>query len=88
MLPIGFNTDYKTNIKGILSEIDRIIGDLEAPHGSGKPFLIDAQVAKILIDQIDKLLIFDEGRRWDIKAFKASIEYLLFFPQEWGIKRG
>lgn len=76
MLPIGFNTDHKTNIKGILSQIDRIIGDLEAPYGSGKPFLIDAQVAKILIDQIDKLLIFDEGRRWDIKAFKASIEYL------------
>jgi len=76
MLPVGFNTGYKTKIKDVLSEIDATIDGLEPPNNEGKPFLIDAQVAKIIIDQVDKLLVFDPGYGWDVKAFKASIEYL------------
>lgn len=75
MLPTGFQTDYKTNIKDILEETDNLISSL-IPDNSGEPFLIDAHIATLLIDRIDKMLLYDEGYEWDVKAVKACIDYL------------
>jgi hypothetical protein len=37
---------------------------------------MDIHVAMWIIDDIYTMLIFDDGYDWDIKAFKASMEYL------------
>ena len=76
MLPVGFQTNHKTSIKEILEELDGIIAGLAPGYKDGNPFLIDSQVAKIILDKIGRMLIFDEGHEWDVKAFKACIEYL------------
>jgi len=76
MLPYGFQTDYKTKIKDQLDWLDNVINKLTSANGIDAPFLIDLTVAELIIEQIDKLLIFEPGYEWDVKAFKASLEFL------------
>jgi hypothetical protein len=76
MLPIGFQTGYKTNIKGIIELIDRKLSDLQIKDKPESPFLIDLSTAQEIINEISKTLEFEPGFEWDIKAFKASMEYL------------
>ena len=76
MLPIGFQTNYKTKVKYSLEELDRKIQQCELTPNTDRPFLIDLNVAQWIVDDIHKLLIFEDGYEWDIKAFKASMEYL------------
>lgn len=76
MLPIGFQTDYKTKLKHALAELDGKIQQLEPIPNIPEPFLIDLNVAQWIIDDIYKFLEFEDGYEWDIKAFKASMEYL------------
>jgi hypothetical protein len=76
MLPYGFQTDYKTKIKDGLDWLDNVINKLGSANEIGAPFLIDLTVAELIIEQIDKLLIFEPGYEWDVKAFKASLEFL------------
>jgi hypothetical protein len=75
MLPYGFQTDYKTNIKEFLDSIDQLIQKL-IKGNNDQPFLIDLSVAESIIDTINKMLIFEEEHQWDINAFKASLEFL------------
>jgi hypothetical protein len=76
LLPIGFQTDFKTNVKEILEELDEKIAQCLPEINPENPFLIDVHVAMWIIDDIYKMLLFEEGNDWDIKAFKASMEYL------------
>lgn len=75
LLPIGFQTDYKSKIKKTLDKLDSIIEEI-SPRNSEETFLIDLEVAKIIVEEISSVLIFEEGYGWDVKAFKASSEYL------------
>ncbi|OBW61220.1 MAG: hypothetical protein A9183_03710 [Dehalococcoides mccartyi] len=76
MLPYGFQTDYKTKIKDKLDIIDKLIQELTKHVDDGKPFLMDLSVAESIIDYIYSMLIFEDGYEWDVKAFKASLEFL------------
>lgn len=76
MLPVGFQTDYKTKIRSTLEELDRIINN-EIPAGDkSKPFIIELSMAQSIIDMIYDVLIFEPGWEWDVKAFKACMEFL------------
>lgn len=76
LLPIGFQTDYKSNIKKDIEEIDKEINDLKGAS-SADHFLIPVEHALGLLDKIKKTFISEEqGYEWDVKAHKASLEHL------------
>lgn len=74
LLPIGFQTGYKTNIQGLIERIDNIINGFETTQN--EPFLLDIETAKSIIDIINETLIFEEPYNWDVNAFKSCMEYL------------
>lgn len=76
VLPYGFQTDYKTSLKDILNTLDRNIEELNKAANKDLPFLIDLSQAEFIIDNIHKMLFFEEGYEWDFEAFKASLEFL------------
>jgi hypothetical protein len=76
MLPYGFQTGYKTKINIILENIDAIVKNVQPKDDKDKPFLIDLSVANLIIDNIAKMLECEQGFEWDVKSFKASIEFL------------
>ena len=76
MLPIHFQTDYKTKIRSTLDELDRVINNIMPAEGKNKQFIIELSVAHSIIDMIKSMLTFESGHEWDVKAFKACMEYL------------
>ncbi|HEX8495360.1 MAG TPA: Z1 domain-containing protein [Pyrinomonadaceae bacterium] len=77
LLPIGFQTDYKTRVAPIIGEIDEMINDLSEGRDMDEPFLIPLAMAKQIIRKIDKTLIFEEeGYEWDVPAFLACMHHL------------
>jgi hypothetical protein len=75
MLPVGFQTDYKTKIKPILEELDDIVDRLSGDDKT-KPFLIELSMAHSITDMINSMLIFEPSWEWDVSAFKACMEFL------------
>lgn len=73
LLPIGFQTGYKKNIKKTIEEIDNMLPDLGIQEG---PNLVDIDLIKKIINLIYKTIKFEEGYEWDIKTFLGSMEYL------------
>jgi len=76
MLPYGFQTGYKAKLEIILENIDGIIKSVQPEDNKDKPFLVDLSVVNLIIDNIAKMLKFEPGFEWDIKSFKASLEFL------------
>lgn len=76
LLPIGFQTDYKSNIKKDIDELDKEINGLKIASSSDH-LMIPVEQALGLLDKIKKTFISEEeGYGWDIKAHKASLEHL------------
>jgi hypothetical protein len=76
MLPFGFQTDFKTKIRSALEELDEVINK-QIPSGDrNQPFLIELTLVQSIIDKISEMLIFEPDYPWDIKAFKACVEFL------------
>lgn len=73
LLPIGFQTGFKTRIMPIIDEIDKIILNFQIKEN---PYLMDLDDAKKIIDLINKTLEFEKGYEWDMKVFLGSMEYL------------
>ena len=76
ILPIGFQSGYKTNISKVVSQIDNILSQYGTDWLNSPPFILDIEVAKNIIDLISQTLIFDNGYTWNVDAFEASMEYL------------
>jgi len=76
LLPVGFQTDYKSNIKKNIEELDKEIDGLKTASSSDH-FMIPIEQALGILDKIQKTFVFEEeGYEWDIKAHKASLEHL------------
>ncbi|MFA5932248.1 MAG: Z1 domain-containing protein [Candidatus Paceibacterota bacterium] len=76
LLPIGFQTGYKSNIKKDIEDLDKEILGLQAETTSDH-FLIPVEQSLSILDKIKKTFISEQnGYEWDVKAFKASIEHL------------
>lgn len=90
LLPVGFQTGYKTKISGTMQELDALL----VAHESKQPFHMDIDAAEHLVDLIDETLMFsdsdykrgggqvpgpelfeDLGLSWDTSAFKAAARY-------------
>jgi hypothetical protein len=76
MLPIGFQTDYKTKIKSTLEKLDQVIYSKLPADDKNKPFLIELSLAYSIIDMINEMLTFELGWKWDVEAFKACMQFL------------
>jgi len=91
LLPVGFQTGYKTRIAGAMQELDALLVARE----SKQPFLMDIDIVEHLVDLIDETIMFsdkdykkgggqvpgpelfeDLGLSWDTSAFKAAMRYL------------
>lgn len=77
LLPVGFQTGYKTHIGKVINELDQKIERL-AGSDDRDPVLVDLSDAISIIDLISKTLTYedDSGYEWNVPAFKASIEYV------------
>jgi len=75
LLPVGFQTDYKTKIKKDVEDIDIKIDSLKQDQDFRNPFLISLATANEIVDLISKTLMFD-GKDWDPKSHKACLEHL------------
>ncbi len=76
LLPIGFQTGYKSNIKKGIEELDKEISSFNTVL-SPDHFMIPVEQALNLLDKIKETFVFEEkGYEWDIKAHKASLEHL------------
>ncbi|KGX92469.1 hypothetical protein N781_17285 [Pontibacillus halophilus JSM 076056 = DSM 19796] len=71
MLPLGFQTGYKTHIQKSVKAIDRLLQGREK-----EPFLLDIELAKKIIQYIGETLTFNEGYEWDKEAFLSTMQYL------------
>lgn len=74
LLPVGFQTGYKTYISSVVSQIDEII-DREG-NGSEDPFLLDIETATKIINLIKSTHDDSVGEPWDEVSFISSMEYL------------
>ncbi|MEI5876209.1 Z1 domain-containing protein [Bacillus paranthracis] len=74
LLPVGFQTGYKTYITKTVQEIDDTLERVDAFNG--QPFLMDLDVAVKLIDNIYNTFDENEGKQWDVESFISSMEYL------------
>jgi len=78
MLPVGFQTGYKSYIKKTIEITDTFINTLIPKNDPEGPFLVDLEVAqKILKDifsvyEIDESIFIGDG----LKAMSASLEFL------------
>jgi len=76
VLPVGFQTDYPTYLKPVISSIDKIIEDCGGKNG--EPFLVDCDLAIQILRKIQKTLLseVDEGYQFDWEAAVSIVRYL------------
>ncbi|MFP7224945.1 Z1 domain-containing protein [Priestia filamentosa] len=74
LLPVGFQTGYKSNIAKHVKEIDQIIE--RRKREDGKPFLFPLPEAVKVIQKIKLTHDEKEGESWDDAAFLSSLTYL------------
>ena len=74
LLPVGFQTGYKSYISKTITEIDQLIEGLST--SDEQPFLMDLDQAVTIIEQIKSTFSEDEGKQWDDAAFISSMEFL------------
>ena len=76
LLPVGFQTGYKSNIRKNIEELDKQVISLKESSRSDH-FLIPLEDALDILDKIEKTFEFPEaGYKWDIRGHKASLEHL------------
>lgn len=74
LLPIGFQTGYKTNIGRIVNALDTSIEEFS--NGSEEPFLMDLEDAIEIIQMVKSTHDDNVGEAWDEQSFISSMEYL------------
>ncbi|WP_368650214.1 Z1 domain-containing protein [Bacillus inaquosorum] len=73
LLPVGFQTRYKSYISKTVEEIDKMVDSLVKGND---PVLIDLKDAISIIKKINQTFDQNDGEQWDVKAFISSMEYL------------
>ena len=80
LLPVGFQTGYKTNISNTINQIDIILADLKesSPHvlEDEGAFLISVNKAKEILRLIHSTLIMEDGYEWDLGEYFSILDYL------------
>lgn len=78
LLPVGFQTDYKTRTKPVTDLIDTLLQDMH-PEGAGpEPFKIPTALAHRILDELEAVILMEEeeGYTFDWKGVHSAIDYL------------
>ncbi len=81
MLPIGFQTGYKTHIASTIEQIDATISRWFIGKDESRPTLVALKDTIEIIDLIARTLELNELYPFSWKTFKASLEHLSFHSQ-------
>lgn len=78
ILPIGFQTDYKTRVAAIVAGIDRALADHAPAGGFEQPFEIPLTVAIDLLSRIEPTIVMesDQGYDFDWDSARAALTYM------------
>lgn len=76
ILPVGFQTLAKTNLKPITEKLNKVLTALVGSEAMDKPMLIDVEQAIGLLDMTEPAFEFDEGYSFDWEAARSSLTYL------------
>jgi hypothetical protein len=76
ILPVGFQTDYKTRVAPIVEKIDALIDKYRPDQSPPPPFLLPLEVATQILTDIESTLIDEPGYEFEWKAAKAALEYM------------
>lgn len=78
ILPIGFQTDFRTRVLPIVQEIDRIVDNALGVADIHDPFEISLQLALEFLRKIKPTIIMDSdlGYDFDWDACSAALEYM------------
>ncbi len=75
LLPIGFQTGYKSRIKGAIQKIDEDVQRIKASSSESRGgFLIDLTKGTELLETVYGTLEFDDENEWDLKATIAAMD--------------
>lgn len=76
ILPVGFQTLAKTNLKPITEKLNKALTTLVGSEVMDMPMLIDVEQAIGLLDLAEPAFEFDEGYSFDWDAARSSLTYL------------
>ncbi|AQT61074.1 Z1 domain-containing protein [Cellvibrio sp. PSBB023] len=78
ILPIGFQTDYKTRTNKITEHIDKLLLDVCPSGASSAPFKITTSLAHTILIESAKAIIMEEeeGYKFDWDSMHAAIDYM------------
>jgi hypothetical protein len=77
LLPIGFQTGYKSYVSRDMERLDAMIEALLKPGQPDDPVLISVDVAAEILRSIEKTLAFEESDyQWDFEGHIAALEHL------------
>lgn len=76
LLPVGFQTLAKTNLKPYTDKLDKRIQVLLGTHEPAKPILVDVAVAIEVLKMTKPCFEFEDGYDFDWEAAAASLTYL------------
>ncbi|WP_317889877.1 Z1 domain-containing protein [Sutcliffiella deserti] len=82
LLPIGFQTGYKTHIKSKVEMIDKLLEQAEyksQTHDKSKGyFLMPVDEVKYILSIIHSTLIMEDGYDWDLEEYESILDYLSY----------
>ena len=78
ILPVGFQTDYKTYTNNVTKKVDDILNHLTTKGPGPEPFLINLDKAHEILDHIKGSIKMstDEGYDFDWSSMHAAIDYM------------
>lgn len=76
LLPVGFQTGYKTHIAPTIEEIDNIVGGWFSGKDKNHPIKVPLQDGIKVIDLIENTLELHKQYPFSWKTFRASLEHL------------
>lgn len=76
LLPLGFKTVKQESLKRLVPKLDETIKSSWGQSSFEDSVLISIDQAENIIDTIAKTLKFEDGYKWDVKEFKATMRYL------------
>ncbi len=76
MLPVGFQSGYKTHIESVIAEVDGIVSEWFATIDENGSVSVDLKEALHVVSLIEKTLELDPLYAWSWSTFRSSMEYL------------
>ncbi|GGD02030.1 Z1 domain-containing protein [Pontibacillus salipaludis] len=78
MLPIGFQTGYKTHIQKTINQVTKQLEKwrVSAVKHKGEAFLIPVEAASEILAQIYQTIEMEHGYEWNLEDYQSMLHYL------------